>query len=85
MRPAKRKLFDWQQLGFVVLNLDDAYGVELAEQLRDADAEVIAYGLSDAALQLAERLGLRMVYGNLLEMTGRDCGWRFTPVGERRS
>ena len=68
---AKRKLFDWQQLGFVVLNLDDAYGVELAEQLRDADAEVIAYGLSDAALQLAERLGLRMVYGNLLEMTGQ--------------
>jgi UDP-N-acetylmuramoyl-L-alanyl-D-glutamate--2,6-diaminopimelate ligase len=68
---AKRKLFDWQQLGFVVLNLDDAYGVELAEQLQDADAEVIAYGLSDAALQLAERLGLRMVYGNLLEMTGQ--------------
>jgi UDP-N-acetylmuramoyl-L-alanyl-D-glutamate--2,6-diaminopimelate ligase len=68
---AKRKLFDWQQLGFVVLNLDDAYGVELAEQLQDADAEVIAYGLSDAALLLAERLGLRMVYGNLLEMTGQ--------------
>lgn len=68
---AKRKLFDWQQLGFVVLNLDDAYGVELAEQLQDSNAEVIAYGLSDAALQLAERLGLRMVYGNLLEMTGQ--------------
>jgi UDP-N-acetylmuramoyl-L-alanyl-D-glutamate--2,6-diaminopimelate ligase len=87
---AKRKLFDWQQLGFVVLNLDDAYGVELAEQLslqegrrwvpggsaatlpqQEADAEVIAYGLSDAALLLAERLGLRMVYGNLLEMTGQ--------------
>lgn len=87
---AKRKLFNWQQLGFVVLNLDDAYGVELAEQLslqegrrrvpggsaatlpqQDEDAEVIAYGLSDAALLLAERLGLRMVYGNLLEMTGQ--------------
>lgn len=67
----KRKLFDWQQLGFVVLNLDDAYGMELAEQMQDADAEVIAYGLSDAALKLAERLGLRMVYGNLQEMTGQ--------------
>jgi UDP-N-acetylmuramoyl-L-alanyl-D-glutamate--2,6-diaminopimelate ligase len=67
----KRKLFDWQQLGFVVLNLDDPYGVELAEQLQDADAEVIGYGLSDAALLLAERLGLRMVYGNLLDMTGQ--------------
>ena len=102
---AKRKLFEWQQLKYVVLNLDDPYGVELAEQLqdsaaltrgceafgageaashplpqsagyasnvsRDAGTEVIGYGLSDAALQLAERLGLRMVYGNLLEMTGQ--------------
>jgi len=67
----KRKLFDWQQLGFVVMNLDDPYGVELAEQLQDADAEVIGYGLSDSALLLAERLGLRMVYGNLLDMTGQ--------------
>jgi UDP-N-acetylmuramoyl-L-alanyl-D-glutamate--2,6-diaminopimelate ligase len=70
---AKRKLFDWQQLKYVVLNLDDAYGAELAEQLRDTDAEaeVIGYGLSDEALQLAGRLGLRMVYGNLLEMSGQ--------------
>ena len=90
---AKRKLFDWQQLKFVVLNLDDAYGVELAEQLQDGTSpspqsspssgrggerekqhsipEVVGYGLSDAALQFAERLGLRMVYGNLLEMTGQ--------------
>jgi UDP-N-acetylmuramoyl-L-alanyl-D-glutamate--2,6-diaminopimelate ligase len=68
---AKRKLFDWHQLGFVVLNLDDAFGLELAEQLQDSDTEVIGYGLSDKALQLAERMGLRMVYGNLLEMTGQ--------------
>jgi len=89
----KRKLFDWQQLGFAVLNLDDAFGAELAEQIQNTDAEVIGYGLrplsifppqageraneksiepsSDAALQLAERLGLRMVYGDLLEMTGQ--------------
>jgi UDP-N-acetylmuramoyl-L-alanyl-D-glutamate--2,6-diaminopimelate ligase len=141
---AKRKLFDWQQLKYVVLNFDDAYGADLAEQLQDAAAltrcceasgaparstpvgspllssdlsaagkaashplpqsvgcaitsdlasvvgspsrmassstsnvsrdavlEVIGYGLSDESLQLAERLGLRMVYGNLLEMTGQ--------------
>jgi len=68
---AKRKLFDWRQLKYVVLNLDDAYGAELAEQLQDADSEVIGYGLSDAGLQLAERLGMRMVYGSLLEMTGQ--------------
>ena len=68
---AKRKLFDWKQLKFVVLNLDDEFGVEMAERLQDSEVEVIGYGLSDAALQLAERLGLRMVYGNLLEMTGQ--------------
>ena len=68
---AKRKLFDWQQLEYVVLNLDDTYGVELAEQLQNADAEVVGYGLSDGALQFAERFGLRMVYGNLREMTGQ--------------
>ena len=97
---AKRKLFEWQQLKYVVLNLDDEFGLELARELslqegrrwvptqgartssrpggsaatlpqQDIDAEVIGYGLSDAALQLAERLGLRMVYGNLLEMTGQ--------------
>jgi UDP-N-acetylmuramoyl-L-alanyl-D-glutamate--2,6-diaminopimelate ligase len=68
---AKRKLFDWQQLKYAVLNLDDEYGVTLAEQLQDAEVEVIGYGLSDTALQLATRLGLRMIYGNLLEMTGQ--------------
>ncbi len=87
---AKRKLFDWQQLDFVVLNLDDAYGAELAEQLtfdegrRAASGktaadpvqhgpvtEVIGYGMGDEALQRAERLGLRMVYGKLQEMSGQ--------------
>ncbi|WP_435627585.1 UDP-N-acetylmuramoyl-L-alanyl-D-glutamate--2,6-diaminopimelate ligase [Candidatus Ferrigenium straubiae] len=68
---SKHKLFDWEQLKYAVLNLDDAFGAELAEQLRDGSAEVIGYGMSDAALQLAERHGLRMVYGNLAEMSGQ--------------
>ncbi|CAH1904394.1 UDP-N-acetylmuramoyl-L-alanyl-D-glutamate--2, 6-diaminopimelate ligase [Candidatus Nitrotoga sp. HW29] len=65
---AKRRLFDWQQLKYVVLNLDDAFGAEVAEQLQNKDVEVVGYGLTDAALTLAERLGLRMVYGNALHM-----------------
>jgi UDP-N-acetylmuramoyl-L-alanyl-D-glutamate--2,6-diaminopimelate ligase len=65
---AKRRLFDWQQLKYAVLNLDDAFGAELAEQLRDSELEIIGYGLSDAALLQAERLGLRMVYGGALRM-----------------
>ena len=67
---AKRKLFDWERLKYAVLNFDDAFGAESAEQLQDASVEVVGYGMSDAALQLAERLGLRMVYGNLAEMSG---------------
>ena len=68
---AKRKLFDSQSLKYAVLNLDDAFGVELAEQLQGSDAEVVGYGLTDAALQLAERLGMRMVFGSVQAMTGQ--------------
>lgn len=69
---AKRRLFDWRQLKFAVLNLDDAFGVELAEQLsfvqQGAEPEVVGYGLGEAALATAERLGMRMVYGGNLRM-----------------
>ena len=65
---AKRRLFDWHQLKYAVINLDDTFGAELAVQLQDAEVEAIGYGLTDAALSLAERLGLRMVYGSALRM-----------------
>ncbi len=65
---AKRRLFDWQQLKYAVLNLDDEFGAELAEQLKDAEVEVVGYGLNDASLQLVEHHGLRMVYGGALRM-----------------
>jgi UDP-N-acetylmuramoyl-L-alanyl-D-glutamate--2,6-diaminopimelate ligase len=67
---AKRRLFDWPQLGYAVLNLDDLFGGELAEQLQEREVEVIGYGLSEAALALAERLGVRMVYGDVQRMDG---------------
>jgi len=67
---SKRKLFDWEQLKYAVLNLDDVFGTELAGQLQDKEVEIVGYGMSDAALQLAERIGLRMVYGHLAEMGG---------------
>ncbi|RFC32445.1 MAG: UDP-N-acetylmuramoylalanyl-D-glutamate--2,6-diaminopimelate ligase [Candidatus Nitrotoga sp. SPKER] len=70
---AKRRLFDWHQLKYVVLNLDDAFGTEIAEQLQDKGVEVVGYGLNDAALALAERLGLRMVYGSTLRMDRQGC------------
>ncbi len=65
---AKRRLFDWEKLKHAVLNLDDAFGAELAEQLQDRQVEVVGYGLNPESLELAERLGLRMVYGTLSQM-----------------
>lgn len=66
---AKRKLFDWDRLKYAVLNLDDIFGAELAEELRDAGVEVVGYGVNDDALRLAERLGIRMVFGDHLNMS----------------
>jgi UDP-N-acetylmuramoyl-L-alanyl-D-glutamate--2,6-diaminopimelate ligase len=90
---SKRKLFQWEQLKFAVLNLEDEFGVELAEQLLDASSpspqsspasgrgcerekqhsilEVVGYGLSDPALKHAVRLGIRMVYGHLAEISAQ--------------
>jgi len=65
---AKRKLFNWPKLKHAVLNLDDAFGAELAEDLRDKSVEVTGYGLNEESLQLAERLGIRMVFGGHLKM-----------------
>ncbi|TAJ82851.1 MAG: UDP-N-acetylmuramoyl-L-alanyl-D-glutamate--2,6-diaminopimelate ligase [Gallionellaceae bacterium] len=73
---AKRRLFDWAHLKCAVLNLDDAFGAELADALRDAGVEVVGYGLSESALQLAERLGIRMVFGRELRMNAQGMDMR---------
>ncbi len=65
---SKRKLFDAVSLRYAVLNLDDAMGAAWAQDLSAQGVEVVAYGLSDGALQHAQKAGLRMVYGHLLEM-----------------
>lgn len=65
---AKRRLFDWQGLRHAVVNLDDAFGAQIAEELLGQAVEVVGYGLSDDASWQAERMGLRMVYGSELRM-----------------
>ena len=57
----------------VVLHLQeerrsDSGGSNVPLLQQDAGLEVVGYGLSDSALKLAERLGLRMVYGSALQM-----------------
>ncbi len=66
---AKKKLFDWSSLKYAVVNLDDEFGVELAQQLKLSEVEVVGYGMTADALALAERNGLRMVYGDLRSMS----------------
>ncbi|MFH0933872.1 MAG: UDP-N-acetylmuramoyl-L-alanyl-D-glutamate--2,6-diaminopimelate ligase, partial [Pseudomonadota bacterium] len=73
---AKRRLFDWASLKYAVLNLDDAFGAELAEQLQDSTPEVIGYGLNTESLAFAERLGIRMVYGDLTQMDAQGMTLR---------
>jgi UDP-N-acetylmuramoyl-L-alanyl-D-glutamate--2,6-diaminopimelate ligase len=65
---AKRRMFDWEHLKYAVLNLDDVFGAELAEQLQGASVEVVGYGLKDESLKLAESLGIRMVHGSVMQM-----------------
>ncbi len=73
---AKRRLFAWENLKFAVLNLDDAFGRDLAAQCQDAEVEVIAYGVSDQALEEAKRLGVRMVFGAHLQLDARGCSMK---------
>lgn len=46
---AKRKLFHWPALQQVVLNLDDAFGRDLAQELRQTSVKVWGYGAGAAA------------------------------------
>ena len=46
---AKRKLFHWANLKAVVLNLDDAFGKQLAAEMAAQDLQVIGYGVGTLA------------------------------------
>ncbi|MCW5575916.1 MAG: UDP-N-acetylmuramoyl-L-alanyl-D-glutamate--2,6-diaminopimelate ligase [Burkholderiales bacterium] len=48
-KAAKAKLFRWPTLGRAVLNLDDAFGRELAQRWKHRRAELIGYGFGRAA------------------------------------
>jgi UDP-N-acetylmuramoyl-L-alanyl-D-glutamate--2,6-diaminopimelate ligase len=47
---AKARLFDCEGLGCAVLNLDDAFGVQLAQRLRARAVRTIGYSLSPAGI-----------------------------------
>jgi len=53
---AKARLFDAPGLACAVLNLDDAFGVQLAQRLAARGTRVIGYGLAPAAIGAGEYL-----------------------------
>lgn len=46
---AKRRLFDWGSLKAVVVNVDDAFGRQIADELATRDVQVIAYSANGQA------------------------------------
>jgi len=51
---AKARLFDTPGLGFAVLNLDDAFGAQLARRVTGKGPRTIGYGFPDAPLVAAD-------------------------------
>lgn len=56
---AKAKLFQWPGLKYAVLNLDDAFGAELAANLGCSGVQTVGYGFGDSAASCAIRLQAR--------------------------
>jgi UDP-N-acetylmuramoyl-L-alanyl-D-glutamate--2,6-diaminopimelate ligase len=65
---AKAKLFALPQLRAAVINLDDAYGVQLARQLLGRGVRIYGYGWQQADAQLAAQL--HYVRAEALQVTG---------------
>ncbi len=61
---AKKQLFQWPGLGCAVLNADEAFGREIAEELRDAEVRVLTYGLQGGDVRgsglMLDQNGMRM-------------------------
>jgi len=51
---AKKKLFDWEGLGCAVLNSDDVFGKEVAEDLIKQGKQVVTYGLESGEVRGSE-------------------------------
>lgn len=69
---AKARLFTWPGLKHAVINIDDAFGVQLAELARRAGVEVITYG---------ETTGDIHTLALTLDLTGTQLRIR-TPIGQ---
>src|SRR5690606_20169181 len=57
---AKRKLFEWEGLACSVVNTDDAFGMQLADELASSHKPVLTYGFSENAMVRGSALTLSM-------------------------
>ena len=64
---AKARLFHWPGLKCAVLNLDDAFGAGLAQQLAGTGTQIIGYGLTEQAVRIRHSEKFRRVHGRNLK------------------
>ena len=64
---AKAKLFFWPELKYAVLNLDDIFGVELVQQIRKKDLQIIGYGFNQSTALPPGQSNLSLLSGSNLQ------------------
>lgn len=60
---AKARLFRWPGLKYAVVNVDDAFGAKLAQQLEDTPTQIIGYGFSEPGERNCESEKFRLLRG----------------------
>ncbi|MEP6606478.1 MAG: UDP-N-acetylmuramoyl-L-alanyl-D-glutamate--2,6-diaminopimelate ligase, partial [Nitrosospira sp.] len=68
---AKAQLFRWPGLEYAVLNLDDAYGMDLSQQLANMDTKVIGYGFTEPVLGMRDSEKFSVVRGRNLKASAQ--------------
>lgn len=63
----KARLFHWPGLKCAVLNLDDAFGAGLAQQLAGTGTQIIGYGLTEQPARIRHSEKFKMVRGRNLK------------------
>jgi UDP-N-acetylmuramoyl-L-alanyl-D-glutamate--2,6-diaminopimelate ligase len=68
---SKARLFHWDGLKYAVLNLDDAFSVELIKQLSGRITHIIGYGFKELRIKECDPKQFRMVHGRNLKVSGQ--------------
>src|SRR5688500_8785728 len=64
---AKARLFHWPGLKHAVLNLDDAFGARLLNDLEGTDQRIIGYGFAEPTVQTRDSGKFKMLRGRNLK------------------